>query len=154
MPVSAPVSVTAAVCVCVCCCCHHHHQVYPKIESADSVKALDDILDAADGAMVGDVCVCVFLCCLLFVVCLCDASLCVGFEGSAGEGREGWTPARLAHPPTPSSCSFTRPHTTTSPPPTQVARGDLGAELPLEEVPFWQSKIIQGCRWVWGGVAV
>jgi hypothetical protein len=30
----------------------------------------------------------------------------------------------------------------------QVARGDLGAELPLEEVPFWQSKIIQGCRWV------
>jgi hypothetical protein len=28
----------------------------------------------------------------------------------------------------------------------QVARGDLGAELPLEEVPFWQSKIIQGCR--------
>lgn len=28
-------------------------QVYPKIESADSVKALDEILDAADGAMVG-----------------------------------------------------------------------------------------------------
>ena len=28
-------------------------QVYPKIESADSVKALDEILDASDGAMVG-----------------------------------------------------------------------------------------------------
>eukprot|EP01024_Parvocaulis_polyphysoides_P022255 TRINITY_DN20642_c0_g1_i2.p1 TRINITY_DN20642_c0_g1~~TRINITY_DN20642_c0_g1_i2.p1 ORF type:complete len:306 (-),score=55.06 TRINITY_DN20642_c0_g1_i2:260-1147(-) len=27
-----------------------------------------------------------------------------------------------------------------------VARGDLGAELPLEVVPYWQSKIIQGCR--------
>eukprot|EP00775_Hariotina_reticulata_P005143 gene5143-5383_t len=53
-------------------------KVLAKIESADSVKALDEILDAVDGAM--------------------------------------------------------------------VARGDLGAELPLEEVPFWQSKIIQGCR--------
>ena len=28
----------------------------------------------------------------------------------------------------------------------QVARGDLGAELPVEEVPYWQSKIVQGCR--------
>jgi len=27
-----------------------------------------------------------------------------------------------------------------------VARGDLGAELPVEEVPYWQSKIVQGCR--------
>jgi hypothetical protein len=27
-----------------------------------------------------------------------------------------------------------------------VARGDLGAELPLEDVPFWQNQIIQGCR--------
>jgi pyruvate kinase len=27
-----------------------------------------------------------------------------------------------------------------------VARGDLGAELPVEEVPFWQSRIVQGCR--------
>lgn len=27
-----------------------------------------------------------------------------------------------------------------------VARGDLGAELAVELVPFWQSKIIQGCR--------
>lgn len=27
-----------------------------------------------------------------------------------------------------------------------VARGDLGAELPVELVPFWQSAIIQGCR--------
>lgn len=27
-----------------------------------------------------------------------------------------------------------------------VARGDLGAELPVEEVPFWQNKIVQGCR--------
>ena len=27
-----------------------------------------------------------------------------------------------------------------------VARGDLGAELPLERVPYFQSKIIQGCR--------
>ncbi|GBF88518.1 pyruvate kinase isozyme, chloroplastic [Raphidocelis subcapitata] len=51
-------------------------QILAKIESADSVKALDDILDAADGAM--------------------------------------------------------------------VARGDLGAELPVEEVPYWQAKI--GCR--------
>eukprot|EP00878_Enallax_costatus_P034408 GHUV01038145.1.p1 GENE.GHUV01038145.1~~GHUV01038145.1.p1 ORF type:complete len:380 (+),score=99.32 GHUV01038145.1:515-1654(+) len=53
-------------------------KVLAKIESADSVKNLEDILDAADGAM--------------------------------------------------------------------VARGDLGAELPLEEVPYWQSKIVQGCR--------
>jgi pyruvate kinase len=53
-------------------------QVLAKIESADSVKALDEILDAVDGAM--------------------------------------------------------------------VARGDLGAELPLEDVPFWQNQIIQGCR--------
>lgn len=52
--------------------------VLAKIESADSVKHLEEILDAVDGAM--------------------------------------------------------------------VARGDLGAELPVEEVPFWQSKIIQGCR--------
>lgn len=27
-----------------------------------------------------------------------------------------------------------------------VARGDLGAELPVEEVPYWQSRIVQGCR--------
>lgn len=27
-----------------------------------------------------------------------------------------------------------------------VARGDLGAELPVEDVPFWQSRIVQGCR--------
>ena len=27
-----------------------------------------------------------------------------------------------------------------------VARGDLGAELPVEDVPFWQNQIIQGCR--------
>ena len=27
-----------------------------------------------------------------------------------------------------------------------VARGDLGAELPIEEVPFWQFEIIKGCR--------
>lgn len=27
-----------------------------------------------------------------------------------------------------------------------VARGDLGAELPVEEVPYWQARIIQGCR--------
>jgi pyruvate kinase len=27
-----------------------------------------------------------------------------------------------------------------------VARGDLGAELPVEDVPFWQSQIVQGCR--------
>eukprot|EP01025_Chloroclados_australasicus_P041325 TRINITY_DN4372_c0_g1_i4.p1 TRINITY_DN4372_c0_g1~~TRINITY_DN4372_c0_g1_i4.p1 ORF type:complete len:640 (+),score=92.90 TRINITY_DN4372_c0_g1_i4:143-1921(+) len=52
--------------------------VIAKMESADSVKNLDAILDAVDGAM--------------------------------------------------------------------VARGDLGAELPLEVVPYWQSKIIQGCR--------
>jgi len=42
----------------------------------------------------------------------------------------------LNHPPNP----FPNPLN------PQVARGDLGAELPLEEVPFWQSKIIQGCR--------
>ncbi|KAI7835791.1 hypothetical protein COHA_010311 [Chlorella ohadii] len=52
--------------------------VLAKIESADSVEHLDEILDAVDGAM--------------------------------------------------------------------VARGDLGAELPVEEVPYWQSKIVQGCR--------
>jgi len=52
--------------------------VLAKIESADSVQNLEDILDAVDGAM--------------------------------------------------------------------VARGDLGAELPVEEVPFWQNKIVQGCR--------
>ncbi|KAL4447350.1 hypothetical protein ABPG77_007383 [Micractinium sp. CCAP 211/92] len=52
--------------------------VLAKIESADSVAHLDDILDAVDGAM--------------------------------------------------------------------VARGDLGAELPVEEVPYWQSQIVQGCR--------
>lgn len=28
-----------------------------------------------------------------------------------------------------------------------VARGDLGAELPFEHVPYWQSSIIQGCRY-------
>jgi len=27
-----------------------------------------------------------------------------------------------------------------------VARGDLGAELPVEEVPYWQNRIVQGCR--------
>eukprot|EP00879_Flechtneria_rotunda_P022776 GHRR01024053.1.p1 GENE.GHRR01024053.1~~GHRR01024053.1.p1 ORF type:complete len:492 (+),score=145.60 GHRR01024053.1:167-1642(+) len=53
-------------------------KVLAKIESADSVKALDEILDAVDGAM--------------------------------------------------------------------VARGDLGAELPLEAVPFWQNRVVQGCR--------
>ncbi|PSC72575.1 plastidial pyruvate kinase 2-like [Micractinium conductrix] len=52
--------------------------VLAKIESADSVEHLEEILDAVDGAM--------------------------------------------------------------------VARGDLGAELPVEEVPYWQSKIVQGCR--------
>lgn len=52
--------------------------ILPKIESADSVGHLSDILDAADGAM--------------------------------------------------------------------VARGDLGAELPVQEVPYWQSRIVQGCR--------
>ena len=52
--------------------------VLAKIESADSVENLEQILDAVDGAM--------------------------------------------------------------------VARGDLGAELPVEEVPFWQSRIVQGCR--------
>jgi pyruvate kinase len=50
-------------------------QVLAKIESADAVECLEDILDAVDGAM--------------------------------------------------------------------VARGDLGAELPVECVPFWQSSIIQ-----------
>ena len=52
--------------------------VLAKIESADSVQNLEEILDAVDGAM--------------------------------------------------------------------VARGDLGAELPVEEVPYWQSRIVQGCR--------
>ena len=28
-----------------------------------------------------------------------------------------------------------------------VARGDLGAELAIEEVPYWQAKIVQGCRY-------
>ena len=51
--------------------------VLAKIESADAVSRLDEILDAVDGAM--------------------------------------------------------------------VARGDLGAELPVEMVPFWQSKIVQVC---------
>lgn len=52
--------------------------VLAKIESADSVENLEEILDAVDGAM--------------------------------------------------------------------VARGDLGAELPVEEVPYWQNAIVQGCR--------
>ncbi|KAK9797746.1 hypothetical protein WJX73_005517 [Symbiochloris irregularis] len=52
--------------------------VLAKIESADSISHLEQILDAVDGAM--------------------------------------------------------------------VARGDLGAELPVEQVPFWQSRIVQGCR--------
>ncbi|KDD75447.1 pyruvate kinase, partial [Helicosporidium sp. ATCC 50920] len=52
--------------------------VLAKIESADSVRNLESILDAADGAM--------------------------------------------------------------------VARGDLGAELPVELVPYWQHRIVQGCR--------
>lgn len=52
--------------------------VLAKIESADSVRNLEEILDAVDGAM--------------------------------------------------------------------VARGDLGAELPVEQVPYWQSRIVQGCR--------
>jgi len=53
-------------------------QILAKIESADSTKNLEEILDSVDGAM--------------------------------------------------------------------VARGDLGAELPVEEVPFWQDSIVQGCR--------
>jgi pyruvate kinase len=52
--------------------------VLAKIESADSVDNLEEILDAVDGAM--------------------------------------------------------------------VARGDLGAELPVEKVPYWQNRIVQGCR--------
>lgn len=52
--------------------------ILAKIESADSTKHLEEILDAVDGAM--------------------------------------------------------------------VARGDLGAELPVEEVPFWQDSIVKGCR--------
>jgi hypothetical protein len=55
-------------------------QVLAKIESADAVECLEDILDAVDGAM--------------------------------------------------------------------VARGDLGAELPVECVPFWQSSIIQVRDWL------
>jgi pyruvate kinase len=55
--------------------------VLAKIESAESVENLNEILDAVDGAM--------------------------------------------------------------------VARGDLGAELPVEEVPYWQSRIVQ--VWVLGG---
>ena len=57
-------------------------KVLAKIESAASVGALDDILDAADGAM--------------------------------------------------------------------VARGDLGAELPVEDVPYWQARAARGggeCVW-------
>lgn len=27
-----------------------------------------------------------------------------------------------------------------------VARGDLGAELAPEDVPYWQAAIVQGCR--------
>ena len=57
---------------------HTRIQILAKIESADSTKHLEGILDAVDGAM--------------------------------------------------------------------VARGDLGAELPIEEVPFWQDSIVQGCR--------
>ena len=57
---------------------HTRIQILAKIESADSTKNLEEILDAVDGAM--------------------------------------------------------------------VARGDLGAELPIEEVPFWQDSIVQGCR--------
>jgi pyruvate kinase len=53
-------------------------RVLAKIESADSVQRLDEILDAADGAM--------------------------------------------------------------------VARGDLGAELAVADVPYWQGVIIDGCR--------
>jgi len=53
-------------------------QIMPKIESADSVQNLEEILRASDGCM--------------------------------------------------------------------VARGDLGAELPVEQVPFWQSAIVQGLR--------
>lgn len=56
----------------------HRIQILAKIESADSVNHLEEILDAVDGAM--------------------------------------------------------------------VARGDLGAELPVEEVPYWQNRIVQGCR--------
>ncbi len=52
--------------------------ILAKIESADSTRHLEEILDAVDGAM--------------------------------------------------------------------VARGDLGAELPVEEVPFWQDSIVRGCR--------
>lgn len=55
-----------------------HVGVLAKIESAESVENLEEVLDAVDGAM--------------------------------------------------------------------VARGDLGAELPFEQVPYFQSKIIQGCR--------
>ena len=57
---------------------HTRIQILAKIESADSTKHLEGILDAVDGAM--------------------------------------------------------------------VARGYLGVELPIEEVPFWQDSIVQGCR--------
>jgi hypothetical protein len=43
--------ICGAWCVLVC----GRVQVYPKIESADSVKALDEILDASDGAMVSHI---------------------------------------------------------------------------------------------------
>jgi pyruvate kinase len=137
-------------------------QALAKIESADSVKALDEILDAVDGAMVarGDLGAELpledvpflaepdhprlqaagqagckntavltafnYSVCLLRLRCLLPAQVLAKIESADSvkaldeilDAVDG----------------------------AMVARGDLGAELPLEDVPFWQNQIIQGCR--------
>lgn len=87
--------------------------VLAKIESADSVDHLEEILDAVDGAMVARG----------------DLGKNDGREGGEreerGRGREKKNSQLFENTPT---------------------QKKTGAELPVEEVPFWQSRIVQGCR--------
>ena len=97
--------------------------VLAKIESADSVDHLEEILDAVDGAMVA------------------RGDLGEDFLFEKGKKRETkrekWEEEEEKN-----SLSSSPKNSNQKPLPTITQ----GAELPVEEVPFWQSRIVQGCR--------
>ena len=122
--------------------------VLAKIESADSVAHLEEILDAVDGAMVGPTPL--FL--LLAAPCRGAPSFIVAAHCHSHlllllAHRWMKITAACLRISYLTLCAPCLPFPACLPAfPSQVARGDLGAELPVEEVPYWQSKIVQGCR--------